>query len=332
MKRYDILGRASSLAGLLLLGAGLRAQTACDSLDLLTVWYAPFSDTAVEVTVLNRSSELFDYPEFRLADAAGDTLARETIFYFGISWNAPQVHLLDLVSDAQLPESPFAGSLALYFFGWQDTLSPCVYPMTFDLCPDSACITFQPYLYSAGNVPGSGHFAWAVRDDANVVRGQGLFQIDGNTQQDFGQLCLPPGHYTMEVTDNGDANGIFQFGVTRGFYASNGPSAAYVAGGDPDVLPFHFYAPCIESGNGIAPVVQAPFVLAVQDQRLQVRTADGTPIGAWTVMDMAGRTMRRGNSPGDRAEIGLQGMAAGTYVLRSERPAGLHVQRFVLVH
>lgn len=39
----------------------------------------------IMLTVANGSSDLFDYPGFVLLDSEGDTLAKETVYYFGMA-------------------------------------------------------------------------------------------------------------------------------------------------------------------------------------------------------------------------------------------------------
>ncbi len=82
--------------------------TACDSLIIDHVQWSAFSDTAVQVHVFNNSTTLFDYPGFVLLQGT-DSLARETVNYFGIAGES--YHTLALVDGATVPTSPFQGQL-----------------------------------------------------------------------------------------------------------------------------------------------------------------------------------------------------------------------------
>ncbi|HNA33003.1 MAG TPA: hypothetical protein PL106_07760, partial [Flavobacteriales bacterium] len=63
--------------------------TDCDSLSFLGVRWGVFSDSTIVLTVANASTDLFDYPGFVLLDEEGDTIASETVSYFGIG-SGPQ--------------------------------------------------------------------------------------------------------------------------------------------------------------------------------------------------------------------------------------------------
>ena len=74
---------------------GAGGPTACDSLQIASVRWQAFTDTVIVVHVFNNSSTLFDYPNFVLFDENGDTLAVETVNFFGIaneSYHILQVH------------------------------------------------------------------------------------------------------------------------------------------------------------------------------------------------------------------------------------------------
>ncbi|MDQ3052064.1 MAG: T9SS type A sorting domain-containing protein [Bacteroidota bacterium] len=97
---------------------------ACDSLVInCCTFNVPGSDSLI-LTVTNYSSVLFDYPSFVLFNSNMDTIAIETVNYFGIG-NGPQNHYLNIVAPLVLP---FTGYLNLYTL-FNSTLA-CSFPFT----------------------------------------------------------------------------------------------------------------------------------------------------------------------------------------------------------
>jgi len=97
---------------------------ACDSLEINCCTFDSLGPNTLTIYASNNSSELFGYPNFALLNTNMDTIAMETVNYFGIS-TGPQPHTLNILAPMTLP---FTGYL--YLFAWfQDTL-PCVFPFT----------------------------------------------------------------------------------------------------------------------------------------------------------------------------------------------------------
>ena len=97
----------------LVLVAGLsNAQNlpACDSLVISCCTFDSLGPNTLTIYADNHSSVLFDYPAFVLFDAAMDTIAKETVYYFGIGQGF-QPHTMDIVAPLHLP---FNGKLNLY--------------------------------------------------------------------------------------------------------------------------------------------------------------------------------------------------------------------------
>ena len=99
------------LLSLALLPITLFAQNlpACDSL-LIECCDFSLTENSMIITAENQSSVLFDYPGFVILDANEDTIAKETVNYFGIGWG-PQQHTLSIYN---APDLPFTGTLKLY--------------------------------------------------------------------------------------------------------------------------------------------------------------------------------------------------------------------------
>lgn len=113
------------ITAIILLSASVQAQNlpACDSLIINCCTFTSNPGTFT-IQVSNYSSVLFDYPGFILFDSNMDTIAIETVNYFGISIG-PQPHTLNIVVPLILP---FSGFLNLYT-GFYDSLA-CSFPFT----------------------------------------------------------------------------------------------------------------------------------------------------------------------------------------------------------
>ena len=122
---------------------------ACDSLLIDEIQFGAFDDSTVQVTVRNFSSTLFDYPGFILLDDNGDTVAIESVDYFGIGLG-PQLHTLSIVPDFDPVAGNFVGSLQLWTGFY--TAQACSFPVDQDLCPPGPC---APFTLSIANMGGA---------------------------------------------------------------------------------------------------------------------------------------------------------------------------------
>jgi len=114
------------LTGFLFLSSFINAQNlpACDSLIVNCCAIDSMGPNTITLYATNFSSELFDYPGFVLFDANMDTIAKETVNYFGIgTWTQP--HTLNVLAPLNLP---FTGYLNLYMLFYQEFA--CSFPIT----------------------------------------------------------------------------------------------------------------------------------------------------------------------------------------------------------
>lgn len=100
----------------------------CDSLVIACCSFDSLGPNTITLLADNHSSELFDYPGFVLFDNNMDTIAKETVMYFGIGTGF-QPHTLDIVAPLNLP---FTGKLNLYvlFYAEQTCSFPIYIPDT----------------------------------------------------------------------------------------------------------------------------------------------------------------------------------------------------------
>lgn len=111
---------------LLALPSFIKAQNLpqCDSLVISCCVFDSLGSSTISIYVANPSSELFDYPGFILLDDNMDTIAKETVNYFGIGvW--PQAHTMTFLAPLTLP---FSGTLELHTLFFQEFA--CSFPFT----------------------------------------------------------------------------------------------------------------------------------------------------------------------------------------------------------
>lgn len=98
----------------------------CDSLVINCCAFDSVAVSTITLYASNPSSVLFDYPGFVLFNTTMDTIAKETVVYFGIG-TGPQPHTLEIISPLVLP---FTGYLNLYTL-FYDTLA-CSFAFTIE--------------------------------------------------------------------------------------------------------------------------------------------------------------------------------------------------------
>ncbi|MFZ1687840.1 MAG: hypothetical protein WAU70_10485 [Flavobacteriales bacterium] len=281
---------------------------ACDSLVIYSILYGAFNDSTIEVVVSNPSSVLFDYPGFILFDGNGDTLAIETVDYFGIG-TGPQVHTLVIHPDATFPAGVFTGTLELWTSFTTDLA--CNFPVTLDLCPPGPC---QNVVVSIGNMGGAlvvSGFTWTITDSLGTTVGTGVLQL-GNSQSDTANICLPPGNYTLTMVQPNITGGQLFYGVGDALGAVI--QEPFIQGGATNELPFPFYPLCIDAGTSIAPLGNDPGMLIVLDNGSLNVTAK-TDLGLLRLHDAQGRIVLEQRVAGNSARIDVQHLASGCYLL-----------------
>ena len=105
------------------------SQTTNDPCDSIFIHSCQLNSTGdqVEVLVSNHSADIMSYPGFVLFNTIGDTIAMETVNYFGIGWNE-QLHILEIINQ---PALLFIGTLELHTH-FYDSLR-CTFPVAMDL-------------------------------------------------------------------------------------------------------------------------------------------------------------------------------------------------------
>lgn len=280
----------------------------CADLDLVSLQWQAFGDTALMVHVLNNSSSIFAYPNFILFDAQGDTLAKETVNLFGISnegW-----HLMRIQSGIAMPDEAVNGRLEL----WTDFTEAlaCSWEQEFSLCPDEACSDLEIHLSNSLSNPVIGTYNWMLSDHLGGMY-NGQFALSAEEQEVSTTLCVPPGEYYLNVYPNEPGS----MDAPR-FYASAGcdqrTNSGMATASLPVEVPFTFFGPCISGTQSVAELSASALLVRNTIGGLYVETGDGRPLGAVGLWDMQGRLHFSGQGA-DQLLVPLP--SPGVYLLRA---------------
>ena len=300
----------------------------CDSLELVSVRWHPFSDTALVVHVINGNTigELFDYPNFILFDASGDTLAKESVNFFGIGGES--YHTMRIMDGVTFPVNTFSATLELWT-GFTTSLA-CTWELEVDLCPPAPCTTLIPNIQNLGGAITTGTFNWGILSNSVVVV-SGSFVLDAENQYDADTICLPPGVYTMLAgSDGGPLSGqpYYSAVVPGGFSTASTPVGDLV----PEPLAFRFYEPCFDPTQSVGSANEiADLTLLSGAGEFTLVHAQGV-LGEIRVFDSTGRMVHRSSSTADRTVIGTQGWPNGIYSVVVAAPKGIELSIRTYVH
>lgn len=255
----------------------------CAELDLVSVQWQAFGDTALMVHVLNSSSSIFPYPNFILFNAQGDTLAKETVNLFGIGnegW-----HLMRIQSGIAMPEEDFNGRLEL----WTDftQVLACSWEQEFSLCPDEACSELEIHLSETVSPPVIGTYNWMLGDLFGGLH-SGQFTLSAQEQHVSTTLCVPPGAYFLDVspTDPGSFSAPRFYASASGGQLSN---SGFATASLPLALEVNFYGPCASGTQSVAELGVPALLVRYTPGGVHVETSDGKPLGVVALWDMQGR-------------------------------------------
>ncbi len=290
----------------------------CDGLELVSVRWHAFSDTAIVVHVLNTNtvSELFDYPNFILFDTNGDTLAKETVFYFGIGQES--YHTLRIMDGVTFPVNTFSATLELWT-GFTTSLA-CTWELEVDLCPPAPCTTLIPNIQNLGGAITTGTFNWGILSNGVVVV-SGSFILDAENQYDADTICLPPGVYTMLAgSDGGPLSGqpYCSASVPGGFSTDPKPVGDLV----PEPLAFRFYEPCFDPSQSVRQTNgSSDLELLNGSGEFTLINSQGA-LGTVRIFDGTGRLVHQASTVSDRLVVGTQGWSTGIYSVSVSTPNG----------
>lgn len=292
------------------------SASACDSVVLASLSWAPFSDTALLVHVFNPTATLFDYPGFILLADNGDTLAQETVNFFGIGQES--YHTLGIHPGSNMPTSPFNGNLQLWT-GFYDTLA-CSWDLSADLCPPDSCTEVIVDMQNFGSGLATGSFLYTVREGGSTVA-TGTLVLTAQQQYVQDTVCLPPGNYLMEIVpEQGPTDGQPTFGVGMG-YSVPGPHAP-VIWTTLSAVAFTLYGPCIDIDQGIKEDAPSTLQLVRSVAGVEVYRTDSRALGSIQVFDAQGRILSVAVEEGPRHFFSTADWAPGLYVVRIRNADG----------
>lgn len=174
----------------------LIAQTNCDSLEINCCNFQLLSNDTISLQVQNSAlQEIFDYPGFLILAENGDTIAKETVNFFGIGfgWQTHYLAVQNLIS------VPFSGTLQLHGL-FYDTMY-CEFPlMISSLSLDEQTSEISVHPNPAVNqltIDGVTSSNYAIFNLSGEKVKSGIFQ---NSTIDLNEL--PSGGYIIEFTDD----------------------------------------------------------------------------------------------------------------------------------
>lgn len=307
---------------LIALSSLAKAQTACDSLDI-DVHYSPFNDSIIQVDVYNNNTGSFlSYPVFSIFDSNGDTVALESMQFFGISQESH--HTLNVIQGA-LPGNAFSGTLTLYYMT-VDSYAVCTWPMNFDLCPDT-CYSVYPYLMNIGGAQVSGDASWSILNSNSQVVATGIFTMDTNTQIPTDTVCLDPGTYSFKVNNISLTPGGNNYvGINGDLYASGSPVSPF-NNVDSVSLNFEFFSAC-PAPNSVKTKAKVTEVNIHSFANSIYISNAGQPIGEISVYSIDGKKVFSGNTQNANYDLSLDG--SGMYIVRIMNKGGTTVRKVYL--
>lgn len=308
-----------------LLPAALHAQVNCTELLVDGFSYTAF-DPGLQVLIHNNSDEFISYPMCDVIDANGDTLIHAMAQTFGIGENSSQLHTM--VMPFPVIASPFTGTIALHYTTI-DGIFICDFEMdNVDLCPPAPCADLQVFAY--GLTPSvNASLIWTVTDAGQNELATGGLQLNTILPPTaFDSLCLPPGFYTLNISQPFPTGEEIMVGLTTAFFEIEGPSGVTAIDGTLS-LPFVFHLNCIDGTQGIGDqAITGPRVQVIGNL-MEINSSDRSPIGSIAIMDSMGRIIRTAHSNDERLVIDLDGNGAGAFLVRP-MDVSWPAQRFIL--
>lgn len=300
----------------------------CDSVDIISLGYNPFDMSELLVRVQNNNQlEIFSYPGFKLTNTNGDTVAEETVNFFGISQES--VHQLNTTLTGYMPGDIFNGELLLYS-GFYDSLR-CVFPVAAPLIPNGGCSEF--YISTTDwseNIMQS--LYWTVTNEQGTVVASGEHN---HTVQDFtlqDTVCLPNNNcYTLNVSSNNPLEGNSDIAINYiGFWISEG--SQMLQGNTEYNLDFSVYfCDSVLSIDGVEAELKN---IKVQPNpaidNLKVMLEGDIDFHTIEVFDLAGRkVLSQALTAQAVINLNLEGLLNGVYTLRLIGDESLVSRKFV---
>jgi hypothetical protein len=311
---------------LLLASVSATAQDACNDLTILSVRYSPFTDTVIIVEATNVGSEVFSYPGFVLINANGDTLAKETVNFFGIGNQS--VHHLAVRPGVATPLDLFEGTLQLHT-GFFDALA-CTWPMDQTLCFNGGCTQLVVAFENWGGALVLGDFQWTLRNELGSEVASGIFTMTANSQYVSQSVCVARGTYQYTLEALGEPSGG---GPTMSVYAGewfNQPGLSQSANWEGiNTMEVPFFLHCIEDAPNAVEAADHASGVRVYRHGAQTIITHTSDIHTVELLSLDGRSVGRWSPHATTFSV-PSGMAAGVYAVRLGTAGGHQALRVVL--
>lgn len=268
------------------------SQSPCDLVYIDDIRYDAFNDSFLVVHATNQSGDIFSYPGFILYQPNGDTLAVETVNFFGIG--GTHAAALRIVSNTA---NEIEDGVLELWTGFYDSLA-CIFPVTESFCPDTGC---HEFIFSLGNFGGAltqGDFSYSITAQNGNVLASESFVFHDTIQQFSDTVCLLNGDFTLGLATDNAAGGQLYYSLQEldstiwGAYFSE----FFPFGSPPLSRPFSIYKKC-ESAVGVKDPVPLEAGAGIIWNAEGIRAlANESPILEMFVFDLAGRLvfLRRG--------------------------------------
>ncbi len=319
----------SALLLLVLTGNSFNAAKAdpCDSLEIIYVGFNPFDDEELIVYVQNTNvSEIFSYPGFKLVDNTGDTVAIETVNFFGIGQYS--AHVLATTLEDYTPGTIFNGTLLLYT-GFYDSLV-CTFPVSEVLIPATGCTDFTVFSYDyLGGIDQQVH--WSILDETGAQIFSGIHDYTADSIYNYSDsVCLDNGCYTLEVFSDNALENQLNFGMQ--FLSFNIVKDSLVASND-SIFSLDFSVYYCDSTTSIAEAENLDdftFFPNPAKDVLSVEAKSGSFFIA-EVYDITGKLLITKDIATNKTELDIATLSDGIYILQLITEKGIERRKFIKV-
>ncbi|MGE0636435.1 MAG: T9SS type A sorting domain-containing protein [Bacteroidia bacterium] len=314
-----------TLFSLLIISTNYIAKAdACDSLDVIYFGFNPFNSTELVVYVHNTNTvEFFSYPGFKLVDTKGDTVATETVNFFGISEYS--AHRLVTTLANYEPGEVFNGTLLLYT-GFYDSLV-CAFSVSEVLIPASGCTDFTVYS-SDYNGTIEQPINWEVSDALGNTVFSGIHDYALDTFYYNSPVCLENGCYQLTLTAANPLEGIVQAGIN--FLAFNIDTYLQMEAGETSAS-FTFGVYECDSVNSVAENKGIDFEL-FPNPASDILTVEMAHTGDVTVAvySISGQLLSlKTRQEGNRLQTNISELTPGVYIMELSTRTGVERARFI---
>lgn len=290
----------------------LKAQTDCSVMNIIDLRYHAFDPTKIVVECNNTSSsEIFSYPSFVLRNTNNDSVAGETVNFFGIVGS--HVTTMNTVSGFSPLPTTVEGTLELWtLFG--ETLA-CTFPINESLCPATECSDMEVGIANLGGALVLGTFNFTFTNQFGFIVSSGQLTLDPKIQMVFTNVCLSPGQYTLTVgTDDFPLMGVPTLTFNEPGLSGTVMLQANINNTTGSaVLNVPFYLPCLDGPNAVTDQSMPPRMQLSLNQGLIIVEGVEGPV---QLLDLSGRILAEREAANGRAQFAPP--LAGVYALREK--------------